>query len=227
MPPDSPAAAVIFDLDGTLLDTLQDLTDVANAVLAKLGRPPKEVQETRFLFGQGVPRLYDDLLPDVDDETRAKACDMHRAGYRETEPVHTHLFDGLGPVLDALQAQPTKLAVLSNKPHFATLRDVNKYLSGYRWDCLWGHKEGYAPKPDPTSAFALLKELGVQGQECFYLGDTAADMKTGKAIGATVVGVTWGFRDETELRENGADVIVHEPRELSGVLIPDASTAPH
>ena len=216
-----PYAAVVFDLDGTLADTLDDLVAACNNAIGHFGLPPIERERYRYLVGQGVGYLVEHALATggpgyaqhIDEATR-----LHVEGYRE------HMYDRSGPypgvpeMLDALTAAQVKLAVLSNKPQQATGEMVGHMFRNWKFDTIWGHRDGYDVKPDPASARALIAELDLAPEQVVYVGDTQVDMHTGKAAGFLTVGVTWGFRDEAELRDNGADHIIHEPSQLVAIV---------
>jgi len=206
--------AVLFDLDGTLLDTLTDLCNSANHALQHVGRPTYPLDAYRTLVGQGVRNLFIDAIgPDhqglVDDAITA--FHDHYADHRfdTTAP-----YPGIDTMLKRLSDTGIKLGVLSNKPHAATVDVISRFFGDLDWPVVRGHKPGTEPKPDPTSAREVLAELGIEPQHCVYVGDTKVDMLTGKAAGMFTVGVSWGFRSVVELKDNGADAIVEAPEEL-------------
>lgn len=210
--------AVVFDLDGTLLDTLDDLADCCNYAIAQFGVEPIDKQRYRQLIGQGVHYLCEHALgPDKAHHTEA-AIKLHMSRYKQ------HMYDQSGPypgvmaMLETLQQRDVKLGILSNKPDASTNEMVQHLFSDFQFDAIWGHREGYPPKPDATSAKALIASIDVTSDRVIYVGDTKVDMLTGKAAGFTTVGVTWGFRDEAELRENGANHIIHHPSELIALV---------
>jgi len=213
-----PHQAALFDLDGTLLDTLSDLADAANHALAVVGRPPHPREAYNTFLGQGVRQLFIDALgPDhqslVDDAIAA-----HLAYYEGHRFDTTRPYPGIDAMLATLAQRGVKLGVLSNKPHDATQDVIARYFPDTPWAWVRGHRIGTAPKPDPHAALEAIQTLGVPAERWLYVGDTAVDMQTGKGAGMFTVGVTWGFREEDELREHGADAIVHEPGELAGLL---------
>lgn len=206
--------AALFDLDGTLLDTLTDLSSSANHALTAVGRPTYPRDAYRTLVGQGVRNLFIDALGPGHQALLDGAIAAFHDHYAKHRFDTTTPYPGIDAMLDQLSSAGVKLGVLSNKPHEATVDVVSRYFGGLTWSAIRGHKAGTAPKPDPTSAREVLAELGVEPKQCVYVGDTKVDMLTGKAAGLFTVGVSWGFRSVQELRENGADAIIDEPRHL-------------
>ncbi|MEM9414216.1 MAG: HAD family hydrolase [Planctomycetota bacterium] len=209
-----PYHAALFDLDGTLLDTLTDLADAANHALAAVGRPPHPRDAYRTLVGQGIRQLFIDALgPDhlhlVDD-----AIAEQMRYYEEHRFDTTRPYPGIDATLHALAQRGVKLGVLSNKPDNATRDVVARYFGGHDWAFVRGHRTGTAPKPDPHGALDAISQLGIPADRWLYVGDTAVDMQTGKRAGMFTVGVSWGFRSVEELKEKGADAIVEAPEEL-------------
>lgn len=209
-----PYRAALFDLDGTLLDTLTDLANAANHALAAVGRPPHPRDDYRTLVGQGIRQLFLDALgPDhghlVDDAITAQMTYYEDHRFDTTRP-----YPGVEAMLTALTQRGVVLGILSNKPDDATRAVVQRYFPGHPWAYLRGHRTGTAPKPDPHGAIDASQALGIPADRWLYVGDTAVDMQTSNAAGMYTVGVAWGFRSVEELRDNGADAIVHEPAEL-------------
>ena len=213
--PAMPHDAVMFDLDGTLADTLADIAACGNFALAQLGEAPLPTHRYRKLAGQGARFLVREALHTTDDDPRV---DEGLAAFRAYQLEHgsdlTRPYDGVTAALDALAAAGAKLAVLSNKPHAATVPMVERVFARWRFAVVRGHVDGTPLKPDPTTALQLAAEMGVAPGRVLYVGDTDVDMQTAKAAGFTAVGVLWGFRDEAELRSNGADHVITHPREL-------------
>lgn len=211
--------AVMFDLDGTLADTLRDIAEAGNHMLRVLGREPLPVQRYRRLAGQGLPALVRDALEvEVENPRVAQGVAAFREYYAAHRYDHTGLYDGIAQLLDALTQRGVTLAVLSNKPDDATRDMVGRLLNRWMWAAVRGHRPPEPLKPDPTTAHRIATQLHVPSDQWMYVGDTRVDMLTGKAAGFYTVGVTWGFRDEAELRASGADAIIHEPGDLLGVI---------
>ncbi len=205
---------VMFDLDGTLADTLADIAAASNFALAELGHDPLPEHRYRRLAGQGLAYLVRHALGPTHAEQAPEAARLIKAYHAEHLAHRTRLFPGIGDLLDELAARELKLAVLSNKPHDTVCRIASTALSGWPFQAVQGDEPGKPLKPDPAAALAIAYELAIPADHWLYVGDTAADMLTGTGAGMFTVGVTWGFRDEAELREHGADAIIHEPGEL-------------
>lgn len=211
-----PYRAIVFDLDGTLLNTLDDIADGANAVLAEGGYPTHPVDAYRYFIGNGVATLFERALPEDDRRPSIiRACvEGFRQVYERHWDVKTHLYDGVAELLDALVTRDVRMAVLSNKPHSFTRKSVGRYLSRWPLSPVLGQRDGIPHKPDPAGALEIADELGVAPTEFLYLGDTATDMETARAAGMFAVGALWGFRPEEELREAGAAALIAGPLEL-------------
>jgi len=221
MPSSRPRGAirgVMFDLDGTLADTLQDLTNAANHALALLGRAPHDLSRYRYFVGQGVENLFRAALETEDEALIVPAAAAFKQHLAAHQYDHSRPYEGIPELLDELSPRGLRLAVMSNKPDERAAEMVRTLFGRWDWDAVRGHREGCAVKPDPTAALEIAAELNVAPADWLYVGDTRADMLTGKAAGFFTVGVTWGFRDEAELRDSGADAIMHHPSELLSYL---------
>ena len=210
---------VLFDLDGTLLNTLDDLADAMNYVLQRLKCPVHPVEAYRYFVGDGVDMLVKRALPpdDGNEKLFAKVKKEFLKRYQQYWNVKTKPYDGIGEMLDALQAENLFLAILSNKPHLITGEVVRHYFGTRHFITCMGY--GIFPKkPDPEGALYIAASMGIAPENCLYVGDTATDMRTAVAAGMPGVGVTWGFRDEKELRENGARWIVDKPSEVVAIV---------
>jgi phosphoglycolate phosphatase len=206
--------AAIFDLDGTLLDTLTDLANSGNHALKAVGQPTHEREAYRTLVGQGVDKLFIDALPIDQQHLHSQAVAAFHAHYADHRFDTTQPYPGIWRMLTAMSDRGIKLGVLSNKPHRATVDVIERYFSDLPWSVVRGHKPGTPPKPQPTSAREVIDEMSVEPKRCLYVGDTKVDMLTGKAAGMYTVGVSWGFRSIQELQDNGADAIVEDVDEL-------------
>lgn len=216
---------VLFDLDGTLLDTLRDLGESVNLVLRQRGFPEHPIDAYRFLVGDGATMLVTRALPASrrDEATVAACLKDYRVAYAKHWNVHTRPYDGVPELLDALAARGLALAILSNKPHAMTRRCVEGYLARWRFAAVLGQRDDVARKPDPAGALEAARLADVDPAHVLYVGDTATDMETANAAGMFAVGVTWGFRPEDELRTHGAHLIVHHPRDILAALEPPRS----
>lgn len=212
--------AVIFDLDGTLLDTLEDIADSANHALSRFGLPTHPLDAYRYFVGDGVEMLVRRMLPEADrsEQTVGEVTTAYRAEYGRRWKAKTRAYDGIEELLDGLAAAGVKTAVLSNKPHEPTQRCVDEFLSKWKFDVVVGHREGTARKPDPAGALWIAGQWQVAPSDILYLGDTATDMQTAVAAGMYACGALWGFRDAEELQSSGAKVLLEHPAELLGVL---------
>lgn len=206
----------IFDLDGTLLDTLQDLANSGNYALQQHGFTPHAKDRYKMFVGNGVQKLIERALPPEANgaEIRDKVLDTFLQHYDKHGQELTAPYPGIVTLLQQLQAQDHRISVASNKYHKAVLALVPFYFPEIHFDLVLGHRDGHPPKPDPDIVFDTLSTLKVDPEDCFYLGDSSVDMLTAKQAGVRAIGVTWGFRTEDELRQNGADLIIHRPEEL-------------
>lgn len=211
--------AVLFDLDGTLANTLYDLSASGNYTLEKFGFPTHETEKYKYFVGNGMPNLIEQILPEEnrDEETKQKALKCFKAHYREHYTDKTVVYDGICDTVDFIKNMGIKVAVVSNKAHEMTLPLVEKLLSN-RFDIVCGKQEGYPAKPDATLTLKVIKDLGVNPCECLFVGDSGTDAKTSVNAGCTGIGVLWGFRKEDELLENGAKYIVKKPCEIVDII---------
>jgi phosphoglycolate phosphatase len=213
--------AIIFDLDGTLLDSLADIADAANAVLEARGFPTHDVSAYRYFVGDGARRLIHRTVPPRyrdDGPLLEQLLTDFVARYQASWNVQSRLYDGIPEMLDALTQRRLPLAVLSNKPDTATRACVDHFLSAYTFVAVLGQTDHRPPKPDLTGVQEALALLDVPPQACLYLGDTAVDMQTACLAGTFAVGATWGFRDRGELEQGGARKIIDHPRELLPIV---------
>ncbi|WP_455714954.1 HAD family hydrolase [Anaerosporobacter sp.] len=212
--------AAIFDLDGTVADTLESIAYSANRTLEALGLTKRPMKEYNYYAGDGADVLVMRALKAAcGDEKRAQelfkeAQAKYKEIFEEYCMYHVKPFDGITQMLDGLKAQGIKIGVLSNKPHERTVVVVNELFGERYFDLVCGQKEGIPKKPDPSGAITMLEEFGVEPTECVYVGDTNVDMQTGKNTGMFTVGVLWGFRDREELVNNKADAIITHPLDL-------------
>jgi phosphoglycolate phosphatase len=211
---------VLFDLDGTLLDTLEDLADSMNAVLRQFGYAPHPPEPYKYFVGDGVVNLVTRALPEAHREaaTVAKAVELMRRTYAEHWADRTRPYPGIPELLDALATRGVRMAVLSNKPDDTARLCVARLLPRWRFDAVVGASHGIPPKPDLAGVRSIIALLGVPVEQFLYLGDTNTDMATANAAGMFAVGALWGFRTAEELREAGAKVLIERPGDLLGLL---------
>jgi phosphoglycolate phosphatase len=211
---------VIFDLDGTLINSLQDIADSMNAVLSAKGLKTYDYDSYRYFVGRGLRNLVSQVLP-VEDRSEENITAFYADLMKEYEKnliTKTTLYQGIPAMLDKLKARNFKLAVLSNKDDGFTNKIAGELLSKWSFDVIFGLISGIPRKPDPTGALMVCKTFNVTPEEILYLGDTGIDMRTALAAGMHPVGVTWGFRTRKELTENGAGAIIDSPGELFHLL---------
>lgn len=210
--------AVIFDLDGTLADTLDSITHYVNCTTASLGLSPLSAEQVKAFVGNGAALLIERVLahlgaPELFESAFATYNELYNAN-----PYHKlKTYDGVSQVLAALHSADIRTAVLSNKPHEAVL-PICQRLFGDKIDHMQGQKPGIPIKPDPKALFDICKKLKAEPENCVYVGDSEVDMQTGKNGGMFSVGVSWGFRDRQVLKENGADIIIDTPKQLLSIL---------
>lgn len=212
--------AVLFDLDGTLLDTLEDLGDSMNAVLEARGFPGHGLEAYRYFVGDGIEKLVWRTLPEEsrDAETVAAAVEEMRAAYGQRWNVKSRPYDGVDVLLLELRAAGLRLVVYSNKPDAFTQLCVEELLDPQDFEIVRGALEGWPCKPDPAAAIAIAGEMGLPPGRFLYLGDTNTDMKTALGAGMYPVGAAWGFRSAEELVESGAEVVIEHPEALLELL---------
>lgn len=212
--------AILFDLDGTLLDTLADIANCVNQVLAHHEFPthPQEAYKTKI--GNGVVNLVKAALPaDQRGEPMLSAClAEYRELYAQQWNVQTRVYDGVPEMLDGLVRQRLPMAVLSNKPHDFTCDCVRHYLGRWPFALVLGASAAFPHKPDPAAALHIARQLEVPPGKFAYLGDTDVDIQTARRAGMHSVGVLWGLRSRQELENNGAATIIGHPRELEPLL---------
>ncbi len=207
---------MIFDLDGTLLDTLEDLATAANATLEQYGFSTHPVDSYRYFVGDGLKNLIQRILPEeaVSEEQLSQCIETFNNIYGKTWKVRTAPYEGIVEMLDSLAAAGLQLAILSNKPHEFTKICVKEFFSDCPFVCVYGQREGVPKKPDPAGALEIAGEMGLDVSEILYVGDTATDMKTGNSAGMKSIGVEWGFRDRAELQNHNAWKVVSTPAEV-------------
>ena len=208
--------AAIFDLDGTLLDTLDDLADSANEALAAAGLPAHPVDAYRTFVGDGINTLVQRILPagNSGDEMVAQVLSLYRAAYGRRWNNKTRPYAGITETLYELSSRSVKLSVLSNKPQNFTELCIAHHLPGNPFEIVLGQRDIVPRKPDPAGALEISSAFQVSPGEVLFIGDTKTDMDTATAAGMRAIGVSWGFRPVEELLEHGAEMVVNHPVEL-------------
>lgn len=212
--------AVLFDLDGTLVNSLADLANSTNYALEKFGFPIHETECFKYFVGDGMPKLIERALPE--DKRKEKyikeTLDVFMAHYKEHYCDNTTAYNGISEAVDSILSLGIKAAVVSNKIQNMAETVTNK-IFGDRFSIICGKREGYPAKPDPTLTLEVINELGVTPQECLFIGDSGMDMAVAKNANCIALGVLWGFRNEDELIDNGADFIIKEPGEIIKIIV--------
>ena len=208
----------IFDLDGTLLNTLGDLTAAVNVAMRKSGFPERSLDEVRQFIGNGIRNLILRAVPEgTSEEGSAKAFADFRAYYSVHYKEETCLYDGIAELLDALQAEGAKLAIVSNKAD-PVVQSINAHYFS-KWDMLAiGELEGVPRKPAPDCVYLCMERLGAAKEDCVYIGDSDVDIETARNTGIPCIAVTWGFRPKEFLLESGAEQLADSPAELYQLL---------
>lgn len=207
---------VIFDLDGTLLDTIADLAESANHALKQLGYPTRDVETIRTFVGNGVNKLLFRALPDEEkNEENMMRMRTHFVPYYDAHNADLSApYPGIVALLEELQAKGLRMAVASNKYQEATVKLVKHYFPMIDFVEVLGQREGINVKPDPTIVFDILKKAGVSKEETLYVGDSGVDMQTAINAGVDAIGVTWGFRPRTELEDFHPMGLIDQAEEL-------------
>ena len=206
--------AAVFDLDGTLLNTLADLADSGNELLASYGMAPHPEPAFRYFVGNGSRKLMERILPGKSPEQIDEALGRYKAIYEKHLTAKTTPYEGISETLSALKARGVRMAVCTNKHISAAEALIRKYFPADTFDTFEGDRPGVPRKPDPAHVRIVLEKMGVMPEETVYLGDSGVDMQTAVNAGALPVGVLWGFREKDELLENGAQILLSKPSEL-------------
>lgn len=210
---------VIFDLDGTILDTLDDLADSVNVALERFGFSKRSREEIRCFVGNGIRKLIERAVPTgVAADTIDRVHRVFKEYYKEHCADKTQVYPGILELLERLRRGGCKLAVVSNKADFAVQELCGKYFGGV-FDMVVGERTGILRKPAPDSVFEVLRELEVERGDALYIGDSEVDIETACNAGVTGVIVEWGFRRREFLEEKGAGRIVSTPEEIFGIVM--------
>lgn len=212
--------AVIFDLDGTLLDTIEDLANACNYSLSTLGYEVYKIDEYKRFIGNGRYKLIERILPEGSKKGDSfnRALALFDQYYGEHMVDMTRPYEGIIDLLDCLIEKGIKLTIVSNKPHEFTTEVVEKYF-GNSFEIVYGQREGCPVKPDPRTIFEVIDRIEVDLQNCVYVGDSDVDIKTARNAGIKSIGVAWGFRGQGELEEAGADFIATSVKELEKIIL--------
>lgn len=216
--------ACIFDLDGTLIDSLDDLADAANAALTEAGFPAHPVEDYRDFVGNGIETLIRRALPAEAlkklDPLRVQAIVQHMSHiYARHWHSKTRCYEGIAELVEQLRERGLPLAVLSNKPHVFTCEIIEHFFPSKPFELVYGARPHVPNKPDPCGALQVAAELGLDPAQVLFVGDSNVDMNTGRQAGMPAVGVCWGFRSREELLEAGAAALMEQPADLARLLI--------
>ncbi len=211
--------AVLFDLDGTLINSLDDLADGVNHTLSKYGFPTHETEKYKIFVGNGMRNLIERTIPEKyrNTETHDRVLADFMAYYKEHSLCKTAPYEDIMALLEALRDKGIKSAIITNKAHAAAQR-IAEYFFGDLISRTYGQREGIPTKPDPMLVNMVLAEMNLKREECIFVGDSGMDMLVGVNSGITPVGVTWGFRSAEELKQNGAEYLIDTPLELLEIL---------
>jgi phosphoglycolate phosphatase len=209
---------VIFDLDGTLLNTIEDLTDSVNFALCKYGYPCRKISEIRSFVGNGMLRLMELSIPEgLSNENYEKCLEEFRSHYSKNMQNKTGMYNGIMELLEELSKEGYKIAIVSNKFDKAVKVLKLAYFAKYIKVAI-GESENINKKPAPDTVFKAIEELDSVPDRSIYVGDSEVDVKTAKNSGIKCIGVTWGFRDRRVLEQEGADFIIDRPEELLKII---------
>jgi phosphoglycolate phosphatase len=206
--------ACVFDLDGTLVDSLRDVAESLNVCLELLGLPTRPIDDYRYLVGEGIPRLCRRAIGDTYPHLVPRLAELARAVYRTRVLRYTRPYPGVPQLVHRARTRGIKLGVLSNKPHELTLRVVNAFWPKGRFATAYGYIRDEYRKPSPYYLRRICAALAVRPADTWVIGDTPTDMATARAAGAVGIGVAWGFRPRADLEAAGARLVVDRPEEL-------------
>ena len=213
--------AAIFDLDGTLLNTLEDVVNACNYELKKCNFKTHSIEEYKVFVGDGRSKLIERIVPDEykgNDEVKNKVLRLFDEYYSGHMLDMTKPYEGICEMLKSLKEKGVKLAVVSNKPDEFVGGIVKKYF-GDTFEIVHGQRTNYPVKPDPTTVYEVIEYFGIKLNESIYVGDSNVDIYTAKNAKVKSIGVAWGFRGEEELREAGADYIVYDSNEITELIL--------
>lgn len=212
--------AIIFDLDGTLLDTLTDIADSLNSMLSSFGFPTHPADDFRYFTGGGMDGLVKRILPPEHrtDETVKRCLPVAKEEYRKRWFIHSRPYPGIPELLCELEKLNIPKAVLSNKPHEFTKVMIETLLANWKFEIIQGMDDSTQKKPNPAPALNIAKKLNIPPEKILYVGDTNTDMWTADAAGMYAAGVLWGFRGADELTAAGAKTLIKTPKDILSLL---------
>ena len=210
--------AVIFDLDGTLVDTLEDLSAAMNYGLATLGEPEHTTEESRRMIGNGVRTFVRRALAVDKQHLQDELLIRMKKRYSSICLEQTRIYDGMDTVVEKLLAMGLRLAVMTNKEHNDAVRIVEHFFGKDTFKYIYGIAENIAVKPDPAATMKIIEKMGIALKNFIFVGDSDVDIQTARAVNIRSVGVTWGFRSREELINAGADLIIDKPAEILEII---------
>ena len=210
--------AIIFDLDGTLADTFEDIACAANHALRKMGLPPHPTEFVKTKVGHGLKNLMSDLLEEASQEDLNRSIEYVREFYEEHPTVHTHLYPGVLETLDQLAQMGIRRCILSNKVDSLVQKIGENLDLSPRMEEIWGHREGFPLKPDPDSLHAILKKLALPPDQALFVGDADPDCQLAQNAGVAFCGVSYGMSDHDHWIEAGVPWIIDSFPDLLGVV---------
>lgn len=213
--------AIIFDLDGTLLDSIADIAMATNKVLRQNDLPGHPVAKFVEFIGNGARRIVQRALPEHlkrDEAFVDEILEAYKVAYKENIVVESKLFDGIAELLKFLNKSGLPIAIFTNKPHDQTMLIADKLLRGFKFEVVLGQKDENPKKPDPFGALWIAEQLGVKPADVLFVGDSAVDVNTAKNAQMQMVGVSWGYSKENELEDAECETIVDTPSELKALI---------
>lgn len=211
--------AIIFDLDGTLIDSLEDIAICMNQVLIELNLPHHELNDYKNFVGGGIDYLVNNALDEnTSDEIKEEVTNRFKVVYDQKLHAKTKPYEGIYELLEELERLEYKIGILSNKPHEFTLAYANSLFSQFNISEIHGQKAHIEKKPDPTAAISIANSFETSCEDIYFVGDTQVDMKTAKNANMKAIGVLWGFRTKEDLEESGADYLVEKPLDILDIL---------
>lgn len=209
---------VIFDLDGTLINSLPDISAAGNKMLQKYGKASHTIDEYKYFVGNGSKRLVERILPDFSEEQQAEALDIYKEFYQNDLVVNTTAYPGIPETLKSLKERGIKIAVCTNK-HFSAVNEIlGKVFPDIEFDAVAGERPGIPKKPDPTNVNNILQEIGIDKSDAVYVGDSDVDMETGCRVGVMTVGVLWGYRPLDNMVQGGGKIFISTPSALLDII---------
>ena len=212
--------AVVFDLDGTLIDSMEDLGNAVNQSLKYYGFPSHDIEKYKYFIGNGAEMMVTQAIPEESrsNDTIKSCLNKFNEIYDKTFNVNTKLYNDIPELLNNLRDLGFKIAILTNKPYEFTMKYVDELLSLWNFDVVIGNQEGIPRKPDPAGAKIIINDLAIDSSQILYLGDSGVDMITAVKAGMFPVGVLWGLRSSDELLSNGAKFLISSPLELLNII---------